>query len=588
MNIRRTLRLLVLLAAGFGLLLGAVFLWRPDPPDDYESLPTLGEEHGIAFEDITRAVVEYADPTMPDITIERTTDGWRLREPVDAPALESGAEDILRVLDRNIRERIGPTRDQYGFDAPMVVLTVEYGGRTKRFLFGKKGVSYSLYVKEEADSEAILMEAWVLDEVMRTPTELRDRSIAQFEKRDVRQVSVHTDGSPQGAIVATRATATDPWRMTAPFDADADETAIGGTLDALLNSEAAVFVADGQQDLASYDLGPQSTTIRITLVEGGVRTLRIAKQAAAEDGRVRVASIDTGSVYEVAPDLLTKLPRRPLDWRDRRVADFQRSETHRVEVAYDDVRYTLEKRTTLAEATWHIVEPREARADSSRVDELLYELDSLQAEEILDGADVGPGLARPHLTVSLYDQPGRDNPTVLVFGHAKQGSKPVQVNGGPSVALVPKTTGQGWTQGVPALRERVLANIEPIDIRRIELLRGDSLVAFTRQGVVWRISDPVVERADNAIVDGILLALDRMTVESFSEGSASGMPAPELALTLVSKNLERVTYSFWSPGDGGVEGRVSGDPDTFTITPEQYAEVSKTLEDARVMPIPDR
>ncbi|MEO2005400.1 MAG: hypothetical protein ABGY41_15035, partial [Candidatus Poribacteria bacterium] len=123
---------------------------------------------------------------------------------------------------------------------------------------------------------------------------------------------------------------------------------------------------------------------------------------------------------------------------------------------------------------------------------------------------------------------------------------------------------------------------------RIELLRGDSLVAFTRQGVVWRISEPVVERADNAIVDGILLALDRMTVESFGDGSARAMPAPELALTLVSKNLERVTYSFWTPGEGGVEGRVTGDPDTFTITPDQYAEVSKTLEDTRVMPIPDR
>ena len=589
MNIRRTVRLLLILAAAFGALLVAVVLWRPDPPDDYESLPTLGEEHGIVFADITRAVVEYADPTMPDITIERAADGWRLRDPVDAPALESGAEDILRVLERNIRERIGAAREEYGLGTPQVALTVEFGGRTKRFLFGRKGVSYSLYVKEESESDAILMEAWVLDEVMRTPAELRDRSVMTFEKRDARQVSVTRDGGGD-EIAAAREAADAPWRLTAPLAASADQEAITATLDALLDAKAAVFAADGVSDLLSYDLGPGATDVRVTLIEGGSRTIRVGGEPFGEDGRIRVASVDNGSVYEVNPDLLDALPRRALEWRDRRVADFQRSETHRVEVSYGSVRYALEKRATLAETAWHIVEPREARADSSRIDELLFELDSVEADDILEGpaaASHKVELAHPRLTVTLYDQPGRDQPTVVSFGRSDGGMTTIQVNDGASVAMAPDVTGIGWLRGVAGLRERALPDLEPIDVRRIEVRRDTGLLAFTRQGVVWRISEPVVEQADNAIVDGILLALDQMSVDGFASGSERDLGEPAATVTLVSKNLERVTYSFW-PRDGSVVGRVGGDPDTFTITAEQYAEVGRTLADARVTPTPER
>ncbi|MBT7099084.1 DUF4340 domain-containing protein [Candidatus Poribacteria bacterium] len=590
MNTRRTLRLLVLLAVAFGALLVAVFVWRPEAPDSDEPQPTLGEEYGIAFDDITKAVVEYADPTMPDITIVRESGGWRLAAPVDAPALESGAQDLLRVLDRNIRERIGPTREEYGFGAPTVSLTVEYAGQTKRFLFGNKGVSYSLYAKEEQDDEALLMQAWVLDEVMRTPAELRDRSVMSFRKRDVRAVSVGW-GDRGEEIVATREDAVAPWRISSPADATADQDAIGLTLDALLETKAAVFVADSEADILGYDLGPAVTDVRVGLIEGGDRAIRVSREPNGPDGRIRVASIDASSVYEVSPDLLSALPSRALDWRNRRIADFQRSETHRVEVAYGDTRYALEKRSTLAEAAWHIVEPRDARADSSRIDELLFELDALEAEEILPATDAALGpyaLTDPRLTVALYDSPGRAQATILSFGARAGGTTAVRVNESASVALVKDAAAAGWLVGAAGLRDRVLPAIDSIDVRRIEILRGRDLVAFTRQGVVWRISDPVVEQADNAVVDGILLALNGMTVGKFAPAASGDRGAPALGITLVRKNLERATYTFWTGGADGVRGQIDGDADAFVITPVQFAEVDRTLEDARVIPRPER
>ena len=82
---------------------------------------------------------------------------------------------------------------------------------------------------------------------------------------------------------------------------------------------------------------------------------------------------------EVAPDLLLVLPESALAWRDRRVADFQRSETHRIEVEYAGVQYALEKAPSAVETAWHVVEPRDVRADSFRVDELLFELQAVEA-----------------------------------------------------------------------------------------------------------------------------------------------------------------------------------------------------------------
>ena len=583
MNIQRTLRVLALLAAAFGVLLAAILLWRPEPPDDYEALPALGEDHGIAFDAITRAVVEYADPTMPDITLERRDGGWRMVAPVDAPVPESGAKDILRVLERNIRKRMGPTKAEYGFDDPQVVLTVEYDGKTKRFLFGKKGVSYALYTKEESSEEAILMEAWVLDEVMRTPAELRDRAIVAFEPRDARRVSVdRQDGA--GPVVVARQVADGDWAMVAPTVAAADQEAIGATLEALLSAQAAVFVADDVPDPVSYDLGATAADVHVRLVEGGERRLRIALTPSGDDGRVRVASVDGRSVYDVSADLLDALPRRALDWRDRRIADFQRSETWRVDVEHGSELYTIEKRATLAQSAWHIVSPREARADSSRVDELLFELDALEATDIVDATDrarADHGLTRPRLTLTVHDMRVTSDPTFFGLGGGGVGAAAVQVNDGSDIAFVPEDAASGWAAGIAALRERTLPDIEPIDVRRIALSQAGETVAFSRQGVVWRISEPVVEQADNAVVDGILLSLDQMDVERFVSNAAAQKAPPDLTAELTLKNVTRVRYTFWVDGDT-VTGRVTDDPDAFIISAEKFAEVSKTLEDARV------
>ena len=504
--------------------------------------------------------------------------------PVDAAVPESGAKDILRVLERNIRKRLGPTKDEYGFDSPQVVLTVDFGGATKRFLFGAKGISYALYAKEESSTDAILMQAWVLDEVMRTPAELRDRSIMTFAQRDVRRVSVACAG--EGSIAVERDVADGDWAMSEPRAARADQAAVGAALEALLAAKAAVFVADGVAEPAAYDLGAEAADVRVRLVEGGERHIRIALTPSADDGRVRVVSMDTGSVYDVSPDLLDALPTRALDWRDRRVADFQRSETWKVVVEGADSRYTLEKRTTLAQAAWHIVSPREAPADSSRIDELLYELDALAATDILDATDgvvAGHGLTTPRLTLWLHDTPGDAAATVMRFGSRGAGSTAARVNDGPFVAVVHQDAAAGWTAGIASLRARLLPDIEPIDVRRIELVRPGAKVVFTRQGVVWRISEPVVEQADNAVVDGILLSLDRMEVDGFVSAEAVDGVSPALAVGLTLKNMTRLSYEFWQD-EATVHGQAGDDPDAFTISADKFAELDKTLEDARVTP----
>ena len=155
------------------------------------------------------------------------------------------------------------------------------------------------------------------------------------------------------------------------------------------------------------------------------------------------------------------------------------------------------------------------------------------------------------------------------------------MNDGSDIAFVPEDAASGWAAGIAALRERTLPDIEPIDVRRIALSQAGETVAFSRQGVVWRISEPVVEQADNAVVDGILLSLDQMDVERVVSNAAAQKAPPDLTAELTLKNVTRVRYTFWVDGDT-VTGRVTDDPDAFIISAEKFAEVSKTLEDARV------
>ncbi|MDA1190381.1 MAG: DUF4340 domain-containing protein [Candidatus Poribacteria bacterium] len=602
MDIRKTLTTVGILAGILAVLIGVyvVVTSGGGEKEDDDARPTLGEVYGVASADATRIELDYADPELPDMTLEKEGETWWLTEPVRAVADPAKVEDALRVLNRNIRKRLsgasGANGDDYGFDAPQITMAVTFPSGDKTFLFGNKGVSYALYAKEASDPNALLMEAWVLDEMYRTPAEMRDRTVLRFEPSDARQLVVW--GANAAIPVAIkRDGAEGKWRIVTPREAPADQEKVNAVLDALHGLTAVVFLEDNATDPPSDE--PTATVITLTMEDGSLRELRISDQP-DENGRVVVKV--KGSVYAVSPESLAALPSNAGSdiekWRDLRVADFQRLEARRISVAIDGkLSYTLTRQADRDSALWDITAPIKTSANDTLIAEKLFDLDALTFTEILsdDGAAAAQyGLDAPRLAITIEDGRGAEQTTTIRVGKSVNGGAAVQSTRSPAIGIARADEFDIWRQGMTPFRSTTVLAFDNMDISRIEVKRGKELLAFTRQNVIWRIIVPVVEAADNSIPDGILTAMNGLKVVRFVTPQPTlnkvGLDNPHLEVSLFyRKDMTRKRLLISRPVTSEevfIYAKFADEPDVFRLSVQTYDAVNVALEDARITPSP--
>jgi hypothetical protein len=590
MDIRRTLTTVGILGLAFLLLLGGYLLFGRGEKENGQQKPSVAKAYGIDREKVARIHIAYAAPDLPDITLEKTDGTWRLKAPLDAVADEDEVRALLQTLEQNVRKRVQGDLAAFGLDAPQVRMTVSTADNLARtFLFGNKGVSYSLYAKEQNDADAFVVESYILDTLTKTPAELRDRTVLRFDRADVRRVEVvPTRGVGRSpAIIAERKDADADWQLAAPTPAKADGKKIDDALLALSELRAEAFVADGVTDFAAYGLAQPARVVRLALAQGGAYVgLRIAAAATADEP-LRVAPLGSRSVFSLTPDALSFLPDTAWDWRDKRVADFQRTETTKIEVAMPTGGYTLEKKVVDGKDSWRISKPRSLKADDATVGDLLFRLDGLEALRILNetGADSARyGLERPQLTLTFHEEREAGAAAVTIrFGRAVDGGIAVQSSRSPAIAVVEPSAVAEWREGIPALRDKVVLDFDSDDVRGVELARGTSVVACTRFGSTWRITRPSLEPADSATVNGILFALDGLKASRFlsSAPAGAGLGSPALRVTLLLDDGSRRVLRFGTKKGDFLYAQLEGDPDVFLADSSVLESVDKSLADLR-------
>ena len=604
MNFRTTLIIIILLA-GIG---GAYFLFFQESPVDESAnaKPPIHEVYDIARVDVQQAEISFADAAYQDLKlVKEATGSWRLESPFQADADTEKVNQLLDdVLNKRVKQTLEvPALTQYGLDTPSITLSLWKTGDTSptaTFFLGKKAINFSVYTKEKSEAHIFLIESSALDDLTKSPADLRDRSVIKFNVEAISKIQLeHRDkGSTSQSSTLNCEKRDGTWRVTYPIEANADVEEIERLLSELRSLQVSTFEADGADANVPAQLeksGLDSPRIQVKLTSGdNTYALDIGAAVPSADeiqGRVYVKSIHQESIYTVSDDIYTLLNKSVFDLRDKRVIDFQRIDTIRIAIF---IRSKQDEETTLCtknyDNTWELQTPTgKIKADAKAVDDLLFGVDSLEAAAFVDDSPkslASYGLSPPSIKVA-FTQRGQEKPAVLRIGNtAQDGTVYVKAEASDQVVRVKPILIDKIALGAAWLRDKQVLNFHIDDVIRLTLLHGAESLTCQRIGTNWRLTAPVKEEANNAEVNAIIYELDDLMAAAFVGQKSSrtdattGFSTPQVQLTIELRNQKVYTLQVGNQveASGRFYARLQHEPDLiFLLNAELVPKLKTTL-----------
>lgn len=607
MNFRTTLIIIALLVG----IAGAYFLFFQQSPENASTRerPPIHQVYGITREQVQQMEVTFTDTAYQDLKLVKDATGnWHLKSPFQADA---DGEKVNQMLDDILNKRVKQTLAvtalaQYGLDTPSITLSLwtEQASPTVVFSIGKKAINFSVYVKEKSEAHIFLIESSALDDLTKSPTDLRDRSVIKFNTETVSNIQL------KGKPVKIESSLTEPyktlncekrdgtWRVTHPIEAKADTQEIEDILSELRSLQVLTFEADQADADTPAQLektGLDTPRIQIELTDGNnTHALDIGAEVLPESGTPRhvyVKSVHQRAIYTVSDDIYQLLSTSVFDLRDKRIIDFQRTDTIRIEIRQGQETIVCSKNPDNA---WELQTPiGTMKADAQAVDDLLFGVDSLEAAAFVDTPAknlASYGLASPSIAVA-FTQRGQEKPAVLRIGDTtKDGTVYVKAEQSDQVARVERGLIDKIALGAAWLRDKQVLNFHIDDAIRLTL-HGEESLTCQRLGTNWRLTAPVKEEANNTEVNAIIYELDDLRADTYVPSepvltdAVTGFSTPQLQITVELRNRKVYTLQVGNQTEasGRFYARLQHEPNLiFLLNAELVPKLKTTLTRLRM------
>ena len=245
------------------------------------------------------------------VTLVRENDKWRITAPEALPADQVEVGGLLFKL-QSLRAQGFLTEDASGIPRflarPEVKLTLADAGATTTVLLApspeRRGGSATAYAAIAGRGPVVLVDGKALDELGRSATQLRDRTLLSgLEPKDIKRLQVTVAGQP---VVLERA-GEGGWRVIEPAKGTAKSSKIEDLLYTLRGLKWKDLVASTGQDAAQYGLDKPSLEMRLFRADGTELAGVLIGKSDAE--RVYVKTRNAPAIYAVDPKQFGPLPK---------------------------------------------------------------------------------------------------------------------------------------------------------------------------------------------------------------------------------------------------------------------------------------
>ena len=245
------------------------------------------------------------------VTLVRENDKWRITAPEALPADQVEVGSLLFKL-QSLRAQGFLTEDASGIPRllarPEVKVTLADAGATTTVLLApspeRRGGTAMAYAAIAGRGPVVLVDGKALDELGRSATQLRDRTLLSgLEPKDIKRLQVTVAGQP---VVLERAGEGD-WRVIEPARGAAKSSKIEDLLYTLRGLKWKDLVAPTGQEAAQYGLDKPSLEVRLFRADGTELAGVLIGKSDAE--RVYVKTRNAPAIYAVDPKQFGPLPK---------------------------------------------------------------------------------------------------------------------------------------------------------------------------------------------------------------------------------------------------------------------------------------
>ena len=423
----------------------------------------------------------------------------------------------------------------------------------------------------------------------------RERYVLLFDRNSVEGIDIYS--SEDKVKLRKRGS---QWVMEAPVKDRANMQAVQEilTLCESLQRESGSIEADKKQWKA---FGVNKPSVRLKLLGPEMPPELLFGKETAVEGKMYVRLEGSSTVSVTGADLRSMIVRKPDEFRDRQLADFDSQEVTKVSVKTGAGEIDL----ALQAGRWGVVKPLHARADDLRVTAFLNSVLHTQIAAFLpeNGANLNSyGLSEPRGIVS-FTTLREKQPVVLEIGarDEKTGGVYARFSNRRAVCLLPRESENILALQPNDLRDRRLLRLDLDFVDRITLRpAGQAPVLLQRSQEEWMLR-PANTPANKAKVLKFAQELQTRKVEAFVTDVASdlakyGFDQPQLRVTFsayASENtadtnageMPLLTLAFGKTDGETVYARLEEEPFIVSVKKEALADISLNAVEWRALSV---
>lgn len=532
-QVRLTIFLLLLCAV----VAGYVFFFEREQAPEGKVILTIYPER------VTRIELT-ANPQSKPIVIEKAPRGWKISRPVqaraDAEKVRALLDSVKRLESQRQFEASGRRLRSYGLGSSESKLAIyTRDGRRFSLCVGRKTTDRAAaYARFPGGSTVFLVGSSLADDLSKSPQDFRDRRVIAFNRDRVSRIVLKYATTELELRARGR-----EWEIRRPAKAAADEQAVNSLLASLEKMEAVAFVAEQPKDLAQYGLAAPALSLSLwRRGDGSAGQVQFGRKTEGDEVFARRA--DEKSVFSVKGSDFREVAKGFGDLRSKHVIAFNRDDVSAIELASQGLSITCKRR---GKDKWQITSPRRMAADTTSVDDLLFNLSELRAERIADTptSEMLQALSQPLATVRLEMKRGGPREVALASppAHPKLYARTDAT--GP-VFVVASDILKSATADLSHWRDKTVFRANRERVVRIRLASKHREIQLRRaKGDKWTIEKPVkakgeptppkATKADKTKVEDMLWVLEDVRADEFIEErpkdlSRYGLQAPRLTV----------------------------------------------------------
>lgn len=382
------------------------------------------------------------------------------------------------------------------------------------------------------------------------------------------------------------------WEMVAPERHPAQAALLGDLIHRVAELQGRSILSTAElrarpEAAADFGLNPAAATLRLESPGRRVEVLLGIRSLNGAQVHYQITGIP--GIYATEAALLDGLPSTPDGWRDTTLMPLDRLAFDRIRVTADGMAFALERDPT--NNAWGVLEPRQARADSTRVGVLLRQLGLLQVGRFIEPSAAPPmdaaGLQPARVSLSL--QRGTNEVYGLALG-APCTNAPVPAvfgvrAGDDDMIAVPAEALELLRISYKELLDRRLVRFERQAVREIAF-SGPETFSLLWQDDVWTLT-PSGLRADAALVARLLQHLSVFEMIDIAKEvvtdldlSSYGLAPPATRLVLRGRPGDTnspplAMIETGAMSENRIFARVPGEPPVYLINPADLDEIPR-------------